>query len=74
MHKDIREFVQNCSICQQAKSIYASPTGLLQPLPILCQVWEDISLDFIVGLLPVQGLSVIMVVMTDCQSLLILLQ
>jgi len=62
MHREIREFVQNCSICQQAKSTYTLPARLLQPLPIPCQVWEDISKDFTVGLPQVQRLSVIMVV------------
>ena len=34
MHAQIREFVQNCTICQQAKSANTLPAGLLQPLPI----------------------------------------
>lgn len=48
MQKDIKLFVQQCSICQQAKTETVLPSGLLQPLPIPNQIWEDIAMDFIV--------------------------
>ncbi|KAK2367199.1 hypothetical protein QL285_080510 [Trifolium repens] len=62
MRKDITEFVQNCVICQQAKTTTASPAGLLQPLPIPSQVWEDVAMDFITGLPVSHGYTTIMVV------------
>ncbi|PNX64261.1 hypothetical protein L195_g053928, partial [Trifolium pratense] len=62
MRKDVVEFVKNCSVCQQTKPANHSPYGLLQPLPIPDRVWEDISLDFIVGLPSFQTCTVILVV------------
>ena len=62
MQKQIREYVLNCTICQQAKTETKLPAGLLQPLPIPSQIWEEICIDFITALPPAQGYSVIMVV------------
>ncbi|WVZ24369.1 hypothetical protein V8G54_002913 [Vigna mungo] len=39
-----------------------SPTGVLQPLPILDRICEDISLDFITSLLKSKGFQAILVV------------
>jgi hypothetical protein len=48
--------------CQHNKSGHTLPAGLLQPLPILEQKWESISMDFITGLPKVQGKNCIYVV------------
>jgi hypothetical protein len=50
MRKDLTQFVKSCSTCQQTKPANHSTYGLLQPLSVPEQIWEDISLDFIVGL------------------------
>lgn len=62
MCKDIYEFIKNYQICQRAKTSQTHPAGLLQPLPIPTQVWEDVAMDFITGLPLSKGYSVIMVV------------
>ncbi|GAU44596.1 hypothetical protein TSUD_187860 [Trifolium subterraneum] len=62
MKNDIVEYVQKCVVCQQAKTTNTSPAGLLQPLPIPSQVWEDIAMDFITGLPSSYGYTTIMVV------------
>ncbi|GAU25035.1 hypothetical protein TSUD_155090 [Trifolium subterraneum] len=62
MRKDIQTFIRNCSTCQTCKSDYAASPGLLQPLPIPSQIWEDISMDFIEGLPPSAGKQTIFVV------------
>nr|GEX04787.1 hypothetical protein [Tanacetum cinerariifolium] len=42
-------YVKRCLPCHQAKS-QLSPHGLYMPLPVPNPPWEDVSLDFIVGL------------------------
>ncbi|MCI30562.1 transposon TF2-1 polyprotein, partial [Trifolium medium] len=62
MRQDVRNFVARCLICQATKYETKKPAGLLQPLPLPSGVWEDLSLDFIIGLPPSHGHTVILVV------------
>jgi hypothetical protein len=50
MKQDITAYVNNCQVCQKAKSEHSRLPGLLQPLPIPTQAWQIVSLDFIDGL------------------------
>ena len=47
MHDDVKGFILQCAICQHNKYNTHSPYGILQPLAIPNQVWEEISIDFI---------------------------
>ena len=47
---DIQKFVAECLVCQQNKVETIKTPGLLQPLSIPSQRWEEVSMDFITGL------------------------
>ena len=50
MKSAVKEFVANCSVCQQAKSDRSKYPGLLQPLPVPEQSWQVVGMDFVEGL------------------------
>jgi hypothetical protein len=50
MKIEIARYVAKCDICQRVKAVHLKYAGPLQPLPIPAWKWEDISMDFIVGL------------------------
>jgi len=62
MCNDVHQFVLTCLDCQLTKYEAKKPTGLLFPLPISSWPWEDLSLEFIVGLPPYHGNTIILVV------------
>ena len=49
MKRDVERFVPRCTTCQKAKS-RSNPHGLYLPLPVPNAPWEDISMDFVLGL------------------------
>ncbi|WVZ84376.1 hypothetical protein U9M48_031414 [Paspalum notatum var. saurae] len=50
MNRAVAEYVAVCDTCQRVKAEHQRPAGLLQPLKIPEWKWEEISMDFIVGL------------------------
>ena len=50
MKQDITQYVTECNTCGRVKADHMHTLGYLQPLPILVWKWEDISMDFVVGL------------------------
>lgn len=65
MRANVKHFVQQCLISQRDKHSHLHTSKLLQPLPIPHQVWEELAMDFIVGLPPFNGFTIIMVVINQ---------
>ena len=62
MKLDVENFVKQCQICQQAKHEHTHPARLLQQLPIPQGAWQDLSMDFVEGLLTSENSNAILVV------------
>ena len=66
MKRDVEEYVALCDTCQRVKVEHQQLAGLLQPLKIPEWKWEEIGMDFIIGLpRPQAGYDSIWV-MIDC--------
>jgi hypothetical protein len=50
MKGEIDEYVSGGDTCQRIKATYLKTAGQMQPLSISAWKWDDISMDFIVGL------------------------
>jgi hypothetical protein len=46
----IARYVSECDTCRKVKTDYIKLNGLLQPLSVPNWKWDDINMDFIVGL------------------------
>lgn len=62
LREDIKQLVANYIDCQVTKYETQRVVGLLCPLPVPHRPWEDLSLDFIVGLPAYHGNTTILVV------------
>jgi IS30 family transposase len=50
MKVDIAKYVTECHTCHRMRASHLKSAGVLQPLSIPIWKWDDISMDFIVGL------------------------
>jgi hypothetical protein len=50
MKRETARYVSECDTCRKVKADIMKPEGLLQPLSVPDLKWDDISMDFIVGL------------------------
>src|SRR3569833_2477461 len=50
LQADVRRYIRSCDSCRRNKPSNQRPGGLLQPLPIPQQRWEQLTMDLIVGL------------------------
>jgi hypothetical protein len=65
MLNDIEQYIRTCKECQQSKAVNQLKNGLLQPLPIPNNKFEDISMDFITHLPTTNNNNNIILVIVD---------
>lgn len=58
----VQKLIVACGTCKKAKSEHVSYPGLIQPLHVLQQAWELVTLDFVEGLPRSAGFSCVLVV------------
>uniref|UniRef100_A0A3P9JLD6 Integrase catalytic domain-containing protein n=1 Tax=Oryzias latipes TaxID=8090 RepID=A0A3P9JLD6_ORYLA len=62
MDTDVRQYITACTTCARAKTSNSPPAGHLQPLPAPHRPWSHIAMDFVTGLPPSHGFTVILTV------------
>ena len=50
MKRDVAEYVSKCLTCQKVKAEHKHPAGELQPIELPEWKWDQITMDFVVGL------------------------
>jgi len=62
MRNDVDQYVRNCHSCQRSRSSRHSTFDVVRVFPVHVKPWEDISMDFVVGLPECEGFHAIWVV------------
>ena len=62
MTSDVDSYISSCSQCQHNKSSTQAPAGLLHPLPIPLDRFDDISMDFIGPVMKSKGYDTLFVI------------
>lgn len=62
METDTEAYVLACDVCARGKASHRPPAGLLRPLPTPGRLWSHIALDFVTGLPPSEGNTVILTI------------
>ena len=62
MRKTILRFVKESNVCQTHKYQVLALVGFLQPLLVPQLIWQEVSMDFIIGIPKSQWFKVIMVI------------
>lgn len=65
MKRDIAKFIKTCAICQLAKGV-AQNIGLYTPSR--SSIWEDLSMNFVLGLLKTETIDFVLVVVDRSQN------
>ncbi|WVZ84572.1 hypothetical protein U9M48_031597 [Paspalum notatum var. saurae] len=50
MKREIAKYVSECDVCKRVKADHLKPGVMLQPLNVPAWKWEDIHMDYVVGL------------------------
>ena len=56
----VQQYIRHCHICKRSKSSRFKKQGVLQPLAIPEQRWQDISIDLVTGIPEVHGCDAIL--------------
>ena len=62
MSEDIKKYTRNCDVCGRTKSWRDGLRDFLKPLPLPNQIWQEISIDFIMDFPESNGCTVLVVV------------